>query len=147
PFHERTSLYYEVRNSNKRTLTLDLTSDSDRGRLRSLLADADVWIESARPDELAELGLDPATVGADLPHLVIASITDFGLTGPYRDLEATDPVMMALSWMLFRSGEIEWPPVLPPGALAYDVVGITAAFAVLAACRQQLSTGAGQRLD
>ncbi len=147
PFHDGTSLYFAVRNSNKRCLTLDTTSDAGRSRLRTLLAEADVWIESARPGELAADGLDPVDVLADLPHLVIASITDFGLTGPYRDLVATDPVMMALSWMLFRSGEIDWPPVLPPGALAYDVVGITAAFAVLAACRQQRSTGAGQHLD
>jgi crotonobetainyl-CoA:carnitine CoA-transferase CaiB-like acyl-CoA transferase len=147
PFHEGTSLYFTVRNSNKRCLALDLGTVEGTARLRALLAEADVWIESCRPGELAELGLDPASVAAELPNLVIASITDFGLSGPYRDFHATDPVMMALSWMLFRSGEIEWPPVLPPGALAYDVVGITAAFAVLAACRQQLTSGAGQHLD
>ena len=73
----------------------------------------------------------------DHPHLIVTAITDFGLTGPYRDYKATNAVMVAMGGMLFRSGTLDRPPLLPPGLLAYDVAGITAAFATLTALWQK----------
>lgn len=145
PFHDGTSLHFAVRNANKRVITLDVAVERDR--LLTLLADADVWIESSRPGTLHAFGLDPDDVARRLPHLVVVSITDFGQTGPYRDLVATDPVMVGLSWMLFRAGVPELPPVLPPGSFAYDVAGITAAFAAVTGVAHRRRTGRGQRID
>jgi len=147
PFHGDHSLYYAVRNFNKRGAVIDLTSPEGRGRLRELLRRGDVWIETSRPGYLASVGLDPALFSGDLDHLVVTSITDFGQTGPYRDWEATDPVVVALAGEIFRSGVVGKPPLLVPGAFAYDVAGVMAAFATLAAYWQRLSTGKGQRLD
>lgn len=147
PFHDGQSLYFAVRNTNERGLRLDLHDDTDRDRLLELLADADIWIETTPPGTLAEVGLDPAEVSARFPDLVVASITDFGQTGPYRDHVATDPVMVAMSWMLFRAGVPELPPVLPPGAMAYDVVGITGAFAALAGYLQRLRADGAPHID
>ena len=58
-----------------------------------LLGRADVWIETTRPGRLGEHGLDPIGLAQRFPHLIVASITDFGQTGPYRDFEATDDVL------------------------------------------------------
>ena len=74
-------------------------------------------------------------------------MTDFGQTGPYRDYVATDPVMVGLAWMLFRAGVPELPPVLPPGAFAYDIAGVMAAFAALTGFVHRCRTGRGQRID
>ena len=147
PLYGEHSLYYAVRNFNKRGAVIDLTSPSGRDRLRELLRRCDVWIETSRPGYLASLELDPAGISAELDHLVVTSITDFGQTGPYRDWEATDPVVVALAGEIFRSGVVGKPPLLVPGAFAYDVAGVMAAFATLAAYWQRLSTGKGQYLD
>jgi crotonobetainyl-CoA:carnitine CoA-transferase CaiB-like acyl-CoA transferase len=147
PFHAGESLYFAVRNANKRTLALDPATDEGRRRVLHLLDGADLWIESASPGALAALGLDPDDVVARMPHLVAVSITDFGQTGPYRDFVATDPVMVGLSWSLFRAGVPELPPVLPPGHMAYDIAGITAAFAALTGLAHRARTGRGQRID
>ena len=147
PFHSGASLYFAVRNANKRGMTLDLSSRRGRDRLLETLGEADIWIETTRPGELARLGLDPGELADRLPHLIVISVSDFGQSGPYRDFVATDAVMEALSWMLFRAGVPELPPVLPPGALAYDMVGISAAFAALTAYLDRCSTGKGQRID
>jgi crotonobetainyl-CoA:carnitine CoA-transferase CaiB-like acyl-CoA transferase len=112
-----------------------------------MLRGADVWIETSRPGALRELDLDPRELSGRMPHLVVLSLTDFGQTGPYRDYIATDPVMVALSWMLFRAGVPELPPVLPPGSLAYDMVGAGAALAVLIAYLDRCTTGQGQYID
>lgn len=147
PFHGDESLYFATRNSNKRGMRLDLDEARDRDRFMVLLDDADIWIDTSAPGALAAVGLAPAEVSARLPDLVVASITDFGQTGPYRDFVATDPVMVAMSWMLFRAGVPELPPVLPPGAMAYDVAGITGAFAALTGLVQRLRAGTAPHLD
>jgi crotonobetainyl-CoA:carnitine CoA-transferase CaiB-like acyl-CoA transferase len=147
PFHGGTSLYFEVRNSNKRGMRIDLGDKSGRHELMALLEGADIWIETGRPGELAGLGLDPRKMVDRLPRLIALSVSDFGQTGPYRDFVATDPVMEAMAWMLFRAGVAELPPVLPPGSLAYDMVSAGAVFAVLTAYLDRCSTGVGQYID
>jgi crotonobetainyl-CoA:carnitine CoA-transferase CaiB-like acyl-CoA transferase len=147
PFHGGTSLYFAVRNANKRGVTLDLEQPEGRRVLLEMLEQADIWVETTRPGELRRLGLDPEEVSGRLPHLIIVSVTDFGQSGPYRDFLATDAVMEAMSWVLFRAGVPELPPVLPPGSPAYDMVGISAAFAGLTAYLDRAGTGMGQRID
>ncbi len=147
PWHDGESLSFAVRNANKRRLTADLATEDGRHTLHALLAEADIWIDGHRPGRLESLGLTPSTVLAELPHLVITSITDFGQSGPYRDFEATDPVLVAMSGCLYRAGIPELPPVLPPGRMAHDVAGIVTAFAALVGYWQRLATGRGQHLD
>jgi crotonobetainyl-CoA:carnitine CoA-transferase CaiB-like acyl-CoA transferase len=142
PFHGDVSLYFAVRNLGKKSVTLDMDSADGRRRLDSLLDAADVWIESHRSDDL-----DRREVLERHPGLVITSITAFGLTGPYRDYAATDAVLVAMSGLLFRSGVPGKPPLLPPGAIAYDIAGTTAAFATVAALWDRAKTGRGQHLD
>lgn len=141
------SAFFEVRNFNKRSGVVDLGTDEGRRRLTDLLGRADVWIETTRPGHLAGLGLDPLEMSQRRPHLIVASITDFGQTGPYRDYEATDDVLTAIGGEIFRSGVVGRPPLLVPGSFAYDVSGVMAAFAVLVAHFQRLATGRGQHLD
>ncbi len=142
PFHGDTSLYFTVRNLGKKSVTLDTESADGRRRLDGLLDAADVWIESHRAD-----AVDRREVLERHPGLIITSITAFGLTGPYRDYVATDAVLVAMSGLLFRSGVLGKPPLLPPGALACDIAGTTAAFATVAALWDRAKTGRGQHLD
>ncbi|HUJ65258.1 MAG TPA: CoA transferase, partial [Acidimicrobiales bacterium] len=147
PFHEGTSLYFEVRNTNKRATVIDLDDDAGRQKLIAMLERADIWIETGRPGHLAALGLDPRGLVERFPQLIALSVSDFGQTGPYRDFVATDAVMEGMAWMLFRAGVPHLPPVLPPGSLAYDMVGAGAAFAALTAYLDRCGTGLGQYID
>lgn len=144
---EGQSLWFALRNLNKRSMTIDLTADDGRARFEELLGGADIWVDGHRPDELDALGIDPHAVAGRHPHLVVTAISDFGRTGPYRDFAATDDVMVAMGGMLARSGVVGRPPLLPPGSLAYDVTSTSAAFFTLAALWQRSRTGSGQVLD
>jgi len=113
-------LYFAYRNVNKRGVTIDLTEESGRSRLRQLLADADVFIESGQPGELATLGIDPTALTEDFPQLIVTSITAFGQTGPYAGHVATSDTIFAMSGWLAGSGIPEKPPLLAPATMAYD---------------------------
>jgi crotonobetainyl-CoA:carnitine CoA-transferase CaiB-like acyl-CoA transferase len=141
------SLYFAFRNAGKRGLTLDIATASGRDLLERLLERSDVWIESFAPGHLAALGLDPAGVLERRPALVITSITDFGQTGPYSHYRGTDMIGFAFGGLMHRAGAVHRPPVVAPGALAYDAAGVTAAFATLMACFKRLRSGRGQHLD
>jgi crotonobetainyl-CoA:carnitine CoA-transferase CaiB-like acyl-CoA transferase len=140
-----TSLFFAHRNANKRGIVIDPAADGDA--MRDLLGWADVWIETTEPGSLAAAGLHPAEVSRRYPQLVVLSLTDFGQTGPYRNYHGTDPVLVAMSGMLFRSGRPDRPPLLPPGMLAYDTASVTACFAVLSALWLRRGTGQGAHLD
>jgi len=142
PFHHGTSLYFAVRNLGKKSVTIDMETVEGRRRLDGLLDTADVWIESHRAGDLSR-----REVLERHRQLIITSITPFGLTGPYRDYAATDAVLVAMSGLLFRSGVPSKPPLLPPGAFAYDIAGTTAAFATVAALWDRAKTGRGQHLE
>jgi crotonobetainyl-CoA:carnitine CoA-transferase CaiB-like acyl-CoA transferase len=125
--HADGELSWAVRNTNKRTIAA--------GRLVEFLANADIFVTTHHP-------------APPVPdHVVVTTVTPFGLTGPYRDFEASDPVLVALSGGLYRAGIPELPPVLTPARFADDVAGIVAAFASLLAYWQRLATGRGQHLD
>src|ERR1019366_7643057 len=112
-----------------------------------MLAWADVWIESSTPDATGAVALDPGEVLARHPHLIITSITPFGRTGPYRQRQATDSVIEAMSGMMFKAGVPTKPPLIPPSQIANDIASTTAAFATLAAVWQAATTGHGQHID
>ncbi|MYQ33917.1 crotonase/enoyl-CoA hydratase family protein [Streptomyces sp. SID4956] len=144
PVHEGTSLYFATHNANKRGVTLDLETAGGRAALHKLLDTADIWIESERA---RGEGLDYPSVARRNPSIVLLTITDFGLTGPYRDHVATDAVHAALSGALCRSGLPGRPPLLPPGSLGVESASLQAAWVALLAHFSALTTGRGDHID
>lgn len=143
----RSSLYFAFRNAGKRGITLDISSERGREVLHQLLEGADIWIESNPPGFLANHGLSPTRILERHPSLIITSITDFGQSGPHRGYVGTDMIGYAMGGMLYRAGAAHRPPVVAPGAQAYDTASITAAFATLSAFFKRLKSGRGQWLD
>ena len=141
-----TGLWWQYRNAGKRGIVLDLATGDGAARLRELVAGADVLLDSARTGE-RPTGLDGAALAASNPRLVAASLTWFGLDGPYASYAATDDVVVAMSGWLSSSGRSTDLPLLVPGSLASDAAGTMGVFAVLAALWQRRVTGRGQLLD
>src|SRR3954469_10608321 len=72
---------YRVWNRGKRSAVLDLTDAEDRERFLTLVATADVVIESFSPGTTTRLGIDYDTLAAANPGLVYCSITGYGEDG------------------------------------------------------------------
>ncbi|MEE2768514.1 MAG: CoA transferase [Actinomycetota bacterium] len=142
-----TSLYFAYRNFNKRSAILDAQDSTDRARLLELAAEADVFVESFSPGYLAERAIGPDELQAANPDLVVVSLTDFGQTGPDREYVATDDVIFARSGWLAVSGIPERPPLLAPGSIAYDALGVLGAYASLLGLVHRDRGMGGQHLD
>src|SRR5205814_4239514 len=97
----------------KRSVTLNLRAADAAAVLDALIARADVLIESFRPSTARRLGVDAATLRARHPRLICASISGFGLSGPYIEKAAHDLNYQALAGLLR-------PPALP-GPLLGDI--------------------------
>ncbi len=140
PLHDGVSLPFATQNAGKRGVVIDHTIADGRERLLRLLDDADIWIETRAP-------LDTDVVRARNPGLVVLSITDFGLTGPYRDWVATDWTLLAMGGVLSRSGLPGSEPLMPPGDLALQVTAMQATWAALVAYWNRLESGRGDHID
>jgi crotonobetainyl-CoA:carnitine CoA-transferase CaiB-like acyl-CoA transferase len=140
-------LSFALANSNKRGAVVDLADAGGRERLWQLLATADIWIESEAPGVLDELGFTESAVRERLPRLVRLAISDFGATGPYRDLLGNDWVHLALGTQLSRSGRPGREPLMPPSGLSYEAAAMQAAYAAVLSYLQLLETGCGDHVD
>jgi len=147
PLVDGNSLYFATHNANKRSAVVDLTTAAGREDLLTRTADADILIESLGVGVMAGLGLSAELLHERNPALVVLSISDFGHTGPYRDYEGTNAVLMALGGVLARSGIKGERPLLPPGQLAYETASVQAAWVALVAYLQAVQTGRGDHLD
>jgi crotonobetainyl-CoA:carnitine CoA-transferase CaiB-like acyl-CoA transferase len=142
------SLRFAYWNAGKRSVSLDLTRGEAEPLWRGLVAGADVVIDSLGPARLDALGLGYAGFG-DQPRLVWCSITPFGLTGPWRDFQASDLVSLALGGPMMSSGydDHDLPPSRPDGEHSLAMAGEYAAISVLTALWQRRATGLGQSID
>ena len=145
--HPEKSLYFFYRNANKRGVTLDLSRAEEESAFRELVRGADVLIENFPPGLMAGLGLDYLALKEVNPSLVMASITEFGRSGPYRDYRGANIVHCALSGLMISSGFAGKAPTLLPGTAAYDAASLVAAIAILAALYHRASTGRGQHVE
>lgn len=134
-------------NRNKRSVVLDLKLEAARAALLALLDTADVFIHNVRPQKLAALGLDAATLRARCPRLVYVGLHGFGEGGPYAGQPAYDDIIQSLSGaadlMQHQAGE----PRFLPTIAADKVCGHMAVHAVLAALFQRTRTGRGQVVE
>ncbi len=141
------SLPFLYLNTNKRSVTLNLKSETGLGILLDLLADADALVENFAPGVMASLGLDEDTLRAHNPRLVVASVSNFGQTGPWRDYRATDMVEYALGGLMYIFGAYDREPLKHALHQAQFKAGTNLASATLMALYHQRLTGEGQRVD
>jgi crotonobetainyl-CoA:carnitine CoA-transferase CaiB-like acyl-CoA transferase len=146
PHGEKSGLFFFL-NTNKRGVTLDVTSARGRELLVRLLRHADVLIENNHPQAMRQWHLDYPSLAAVNPNLIMISITPFGQTGPYSDWNGCDLNAFHLTGASSRyCGRPQEPP-LEHGTFAADFYGATAAAAWgLAAVYGSRRVG-GQHLD
>jgi crotonobetainyl-CoA:carnitine CoA-transferase CaiB-like acyl-CoA transferase len=135
-------------NRGKKSVVIDLKADAGREAMRRLLRTADVLVYNVRPQAMARLGLDRASVHGLVPSLLYVGVFGFARGGPYDGRPAYDDIIQGASGLpwLARAGGADRPRYAPL-AIADRVTGMAAATHVLAALRQRDRDGRGRALD
>ncbi len=139
--------YYHSTNRGKTGVAIDIATAEGQAEARAMIADADVVIENYKVGGLAKYGLDPATLCADFPSLVVCSITGFGQTGPYAHRAGYDFIIQAMGGAMSLTGEPDGAPQKAGIAYADIFTGMYSTVAILAALRRRDVTGKGAHID
>jgi crotonobetainyl-CoA:carnitine CoA-transferase CaiB-like acyl-CoA transferase len=142
-----TSLWWKVLGRNKRSVGIDLHTETGQDLFRELGARADVLVESFRPGVLERWGLGSERLRESNPGLVVLHVTGFGQTGPYAARAGYGTLAEAMSGFAHLTGRADEPPTLPAFGLADSICGIAGSSAVLMALRHRDLTGEGQDVD
>ena len=145
--HPEKSLYFLYRNANKRGITLSLDTVEGINIFKKLVNTADVLVENSPPDYMGSLGLDYSVISEINPGLIMASITEFGHSGPYKERKGSNLVDFALSGIMITSGYPGKEPCLLPGSPAYDSASVHASVSIVAALYMRSTTKQGQYID
>jgi crotonobetainyl-CoA:carnitine CoA-transferase CaiB-like acyl-CoA transferase len=132
PHRERSGLFLYL-NANKRGVTLDLGTPTGQGILRELVSRSDVLVHNLHPLEMDRLHLDYEAVSRANPSLVMASITPFGVTGPWRNYTAYDINLAAAGGVCEGLGEAVREPLTFGTPQVGYFAGLAAASAIVMA--------------
>lgn len=145
--HPERSLFWLAFSAGKRSITLDLNSVPGKEIFQRLAGTADFIIESFPTGYLESIGLGYDVLRDTNPALIMASITPFGQTGPYKDYKAGDLVASAMGGMVYCTGEPDRAPLRVSVDQAYSQAGVHAAVGLLIALHSRTLTGRGQQVD
>jgi len=150
PLVKGVSPYFAFINRCKLGVTLNLKHPKGVELFKRLVKISDVVVENFRPGTMERLGIGWETLRELNPRIILASISGFGQTGPWRDRRSFDLIAQASSgymWLMRDSIDPEGPPHLAPEAIADTIPGLSLLIGILAALIYREKTGRGQRID
>ncbi len=126
-----------------------VAGEGDVDFVHELLTAADAVICSRGAPLTHHPRLAPAEVARAHPHLVVTSITPFGLTGPWSQRAATEFTLQAWSGGIvgLGRGSADRAPVFVGGQVGEYLAGVYASVATLASRRRAMVTGEGELID
>ena len=105
PDPEKSGLFLFL-NTNKRSITVDLESQSGQEIIKKLVKKSSILVENFN-----KLGLGYRDLSQINPSLVMTSITNFGQTGPYSNWEGVDITIWAMGGAMKTSGNGMYEPL------------------------------------
>lgn len=140
---------WEQDNRNKKSVTIDVSCQEGQAALKKLLATADVFVTSSRPNTLERLGLAYHQLAGELPRLVFLHLSGFGPKGPDSERPGYDALCFwSRSGLALSLAEpaADFPTGQRP-ALGDHTTSIAIAGGVAAALFARERTGRGQMVQ
>ncbi|MEE8443691.1 MAG: CoA transferase [Dehalococcoidia bacterium] len=146
PHPEKSALFLHL-NTNKQSVTLNLKSSAGRQIARQLVEKADIVVENFAPGVMERFGLDYNQLRQWNPRVVVTSISNFGQSGPYRDLKSSEIVSLAMGGPMNNTGHPDREPLKLGGNVVAYHAGSVAAYATMLALYTAEDDGQGQHVD
>ncbi|KQZ74875.1 CaiB/BaiF CoA transferase family protein [Nocardioides sp. Root151] len=134
-------------NRDKRSVSLDLTTEAGKQILHRLLAHTDVLVQNFRVGSAERLGLGATELMELYRGLIYASVSGYGTRGPSKSRPGLDIAAQAEFGMMHTTGEADGEPQ----RMGFHAVDTAAANAlvtgILAALFTRTSTGRGTHVE
>lgn len=138
--------YFVWLNRGKESIQLDLKSEQGLHALKTLVAQADVFIQNLAPGAIDRLGLSADKALELNPRLIHVSISGYGRGGSFENKKAYDLLVQCETGLLSVTGTAETP--VKVGISVADIAaGMYAFTGVLASLIQRGVTGRGDVLE
>ena len=140
------STSYLTQAAGKRSVALDLQTETGLHLFHQLLEKADILVENHVPETMKQLGLDETTLTEKHPHLIHCAMTGYGRGGPQEDTPAYDVNIQASCGLMEATGTEESGPMRTGAPVLDYATAMAASFAISAALYERAGTGptAGQ---
>jgi crotonobetainyl-CoA:carnitine CoA-transferase CaiB-like acyl-CoA transferase len=139
---------FAVLNRNKRSIVLNMQHPSARDIMLALAKTADVIVQNFRPGAMERMGLDFPSLKAVNNSLIYASISGFGMDGPYANRRVYDPIIQGITGFV----DVQTPtnsdqPQLVKNIVCDKATALSAAQAITAALFARERGAGGQALE
>jgi crotonobetainyl-CoA:carnitine CoA-transferase CaiB-like acyl-CoA transferase len=143
---ERPPAYHNI-NRNKRSLTINLKSESGKALAARMAEMADVLVENFSAGVMERLGLGHDRLKVKNPRLVFVSMSGYGHQGPRRDWRSMNLNLQAYSGLMMATGNEGDPPLAISNSWNDFVGGLHACFGILQALTDRNHSGLGAYID
>ena len=139
--------YYVQQNRGKKSISVDIKTESGKIVLEDLIRCSDVLIENFAPGVISRLGFSWERVSELNPRVVMCSISAFGQDGEMSGLPGFDYIASAYSGIMGVTGESSGAPSFPMAGIGDVMTGSNAFAAIGYALLHREKSGKGQFLD
>ncbi len=141
------SLFWEAWGLGKHSVVCDIDTFVGQDHLRTLVADADILVESYAPGYMTSRNVGPDNLDMVNPALIYVSVTPFGAGTPDATVPMTDLTLSAAGGLLAMQGDHDRVPT-PVGYPETSFLGaMQAAADAIMALYERDRSGVGQHLD
>ena len=141
------SVYWVQYNSGKKSLGIDLRTESGKEVLRELVKVSDIFIQNFRPGTIAKMGFSYESLRKLNKGIIMVNVSAFGQYGPYKDRVAFDPIGQAICGMMMMNGSPDMPPIRTIAPVIDRITSLHATIGALAALYERQFSGEGQSID
>jgi len=134
-------------NQGKRSVSVDLGTQPGIELVKALVAEADVVTQNFATGVMGRYGLGFDVLREINPRIILANISGYGQTGPWKHYIAYGPATGPLSGLSSVSGFPGGGPEETGYAMPDPTAGMTAAYGVVAALMRRDTTGVGEEID
>ncbi len=133
-------------NQGKRGAIFNLKTPEGMKIFHQLLEEADVVTENYRGGIAKKLGVDYESLTKINPKIIYSTVNGYGLSGPYSNYPAFDPLIQAQSGLMRNQGG-DGPPIFLRIAASDYSSAILSAYGIVAALYYREIHGVGQNLE
>jgi CoA:oxalate CoA-transferase len=141
------SLLFHTINRNKESFTADLKTEEGIGKIKALIATADVLTHNFRPGVMEAAGLSYVDTQSLNPRIIYGAISGYGKEGPWKDRPGQDLLLQSISGLAYTTGNEKDNPMPFGLSIADSLCGAQLVQGIIAALIRRQKTNVGALVE